>query len=478
MYKRAGGRSIRAIRYFKLINQQRFYRLFGQFNVNLSCTKQLIMRLSFRKVFFRAFLFISLLVTGFSSKGQSKEKVLHELNSLLINAVMDDLFPPPIASRIYTYPNIAFYECIRHADKTYSTLAGKLNGLTALTAPEKGTDHFIAACIAYSYTGQALIGSEYKFEDWRTAFLDSLKKNTDSILLNRSADYGKKTAQTIIAWMKKDKYGETRAMERFTYSQKEGHWQPTPVDFMPALEPNWRYMRPMTLRSASQFSPKEKLVFSKSKASLFYKNTKQVYEIVKNLDSTQKAIALYWDDNPNIGVERGHLHYFIHKISPAGHWVMITRQACLEKNVSLLKASQAYTLTTIALYDAFIACWDEKYRTDLVRPVSFIKKYIDEKWEPFIQTPPFPEFTSGHAVISNAAAVVLTKLFGDKYRFTDNTEIPFGIQPRTFSSFLEAANECCMSRVYGGIHYPETARISKIQGRQIGQYVLTQLLTR
>src|SRR5690349_14575538 len=99
------------------------------------------------------------------------------------------------------------------------------------------------------------------------------------------------------------------------------------------------------------------------------------------------------------------------------------------------------------------------------------------KWEPFIQTPPFPEFTSGHAVISNAAATVLTGLFGDHYSFTDNTEIPFGTQPRHFNSFLEAAKESSMSRVYGGIHYPETARISIIQGKQVGQYVLTTLLS-
>lgn len=201
----------------------------------------------------------------------------------------------------------------------------------------------------------------------------------------------------------------------------------------------------------------------------------QVYEISKTLDSTQKAIALYWDDNPNISVERGHFNYFLHKVSPAGHWIMITRQACLEKNISLIKASEAYALTSIALFDAFISCWDEKFTIDLVRPVTYINKYIDEKWQPFIQTPPFPEFTSGHAVISNAAATVLTGIFGDNYSFTDNTEIPFGIQPRSFSSFLKAAEESTMSRVYGGIHYLETARISGIQGRQIGKYVLNIL---
>lgn len=408
---------------------------------------------------------------------QTKEQTLHNLNSLLINAVMDDIFSPVVSSRIYTYPNIAFYECIRQEDPAYPALTGKLTGLTSLPVAEKGTDHFIAACVAFSKVGQALIGSEYKFEDWRKVFLDSIKNITDTSIFSRSVEYGNQFSAAIIAWVRKDQYAETRAMQRYTYTQKDGHWQPTPVDFTPALEPNWMYMRPLTLKTSSQFSPKEKLKYSMAKNSVFYKNVMQVYNIGKTLDSAKKSIALYWDDNPNISVEKGHFNYFLHKISPAGHWVMITRQACLEKNVSLIKASQSYALTTIALFDAFIACWDEKFKTDLIRPVSVIKRYIDEKWDPFIQTPPFPEFTSGHAVISNAAATVLTRLFGDNYSFTDNTEIPFGLKPRTFTSFLKAAEESSISRVYGGIHYPETARISSKQGKEIGKYVLSKLLS-
>ncbi|MBI5858412.1 MAG: vanadium-dependent haloperoxidase [Sphingobacteriales bacterium] len=436
--------------------------------MNFSASKKWV------KVFIPCFLFF-----GHTLFAQSKEKTLHELNSLLINAVMDDLFNPPVASRIYTYPNIAFYECIRRQDAAYPSLAGKLNGLEQLPSPanEKQTDYFVAAAVSFSHVGQALIGSEYKFEDWRKQFIDSLKTGGDSIVLENSVQYGKQLANAVIAWMKKDNYGETRAMMRYVYTKKEGRWQPTPVDFAAALEPNWGYMRPMTLKNSAQFSPKQKLVFNPSKKSVFYKNIMEVYKIGKTLDSVKTAIAWYWDDNPNISVEKGHLNYFLHKISPGGHWIMITRQACLEKNVPLLKAAQAYALTSVAIYDGIISCWFEKFQQDLVRPVTYIKKHIDEKWDPLIQTPPFPEFTSGHAVLSNAAAAVLTKLFGENYSFTDNTEIPFDIRPRTFSSFYKAAEESSWSRVYGGIHYPETARISIKQGRLIGQYVLNKLLS-
>ena len=233
----------------------------------------------------------------------------------------------------------------------------------------------------------------------------------------------------------------------------------------------------MTLKKADQFSPSKKLQYNMSKQSVFYKSLMEVYAIGKKKDSLQQAIAYYWDDNPSISVEEGHFTYFIHKISPAGHWIMIVRQVCLDKNIPVVRAFQAYTLAAISMFDGFIACWDEKYSTNMVRPVTVIKRQIDEKWDPLIQTPPFPEFTSGHAVISNAAAAVLTHLFGDNYSFIDITEAPFGIPPRTFSSFLKASEESAWSRVYGGIHYPETARISIQQGINIGRYVIKQCLS-
>ena len=419
-------------------------------------------------------LYASLLFLSNNLQAQAKEKTLHELNSVLINAVMDDLFTPPVASRIYTYPNIAFYECIRHESASFPSMAGKLNGLTELPTPPKGvvTDYFIAAVVSFSQVGQSLIGSEYKLENWRNSFLDSVKKGMDTSIFSASVMYGRQMASAIISWIRKDHYAESRGLMRYVASKGSGHWQPTPVDFTQALEPHWNTIRPMMLKRASQFSPKEKLIYSMKKESVFYKNVMEVYMTVKNLDSAKKAIAWYWDDNPNISIEDGHFNYYIHKVSPGGHWIMITRQACMEKNIPVVKASQAYALTAIAMFDGFISCWDEKFRTNLIRPITIINRQVDEQWVPLIQTPPFPEFTSGHAVISNAAATVLTGLLGDRYSFTDNTEIPFGIKPRKFKSFLKAAEETAWSRVYGGIHYPETARISIKQGIRIGQYVL------
>lgn len=424
--------------------------------------------------------FFSILFCSYhSSHSQTREQTLHNLNELLIHTVMDDVFSPIVAGRIYTYPNIAFYECIRNEDASYPTLTGKLTGLSALPVPptDPVPDFYIAAAVAFSRTGQSLVGSEYKLGDWRKAFLDSLRKITDTAVLSASEKYGNQVADAVIAWHKKDQYAETRAMPRYITSKKVGKWQHTPIDFAQGLEPYWKMIRPMTLKTAGQFSPAKKLKYDMSKQSVFYKNVMEVYQIGKKKDSLQQATAYYWDDNPSISVEQGHFNYFIHKISPAGHWIMITRQVCIDNNVPVAKAAQAYALTAISMFDGFISCWHEKYTEELVRPVTVINRYIDEKWEPLIQTPPFPEFTSGHAVISSAAAAVLSALFGDNYSFTDNTETPFGIPARRFPSFAKAAEESAWSRVYGGIHYPETARISIQQGKVIGKHVLKTCLS-
>ncbi|MFM6924601.1 MAG: hypothetical protein ACKOU7_03795, partial [Ferruginibacter sp.] len=235
----------------------------------------MIKQLSLKRVFFLSTLFLHLYVN--QAKAQDKAAVLHQLNSLLINTVMVDFFTPPVASRIYAYPNIAFYECIRQDDATLPSIAAKLKvpvGIPKATAAK--TDNFIAACISFSYVAQKLVGSEYKIEDWRKAFTDSILKTGDTVVAKNSILYGRKVADSILAWVQKDNYNQSRGMPRFTISGKLGTWQPTPADYAQAIEPHWRTIRPFTLKTASQFSPKEKLVFSLNKNSTFYKTMLEV----------------------------------------------------------------------------------------------------------------------------------------------------------------------------------------------------------
>lgn len=140
-----------------------------------------------------------------------------------------------------------------------------------------------------------------------------------------------------------------------------------------------------------------------------------------------------------------------------------------------METVNAYTITSLAIADGFISCWDEKYRSNLVRPETLINQNIDPDWLPILQTPPFPEYTSGHSVISGAASTVLTSIFGDNFAFDDNTEVQFGLPVRRFKSFSAAADEAAISRMYGGIHYRAAVEIGIKQGRDLGHFVVNKM---
>jgi hypothetical protein len=169
--------------------------------------------------------------------------------------------------------------------------------------------------------------------------------------------------------------------------------------------------------------------------------------------------------------------YFKQQISPGGHWVHITAQVLEGQEATTLESADTFAKVCIAIADAFISCWDEKYRSSLTRPETFINKYIDPDWKPILQTPAFPEHTSGHSVASTSAATILTSLYGDEFSFIDSTEVPFGLPTRHFRSFYEASNEAALSRLYGGIHYRPAIDKGVEQGRNVGLYVISTVST-
>jgi len=231
----------------------------------------------------------------------------------------------------------------------------------------------------------------------------------------------------------------------------------------------------MLIDSSNQFKPKPLIPFSKDTTSKFYKGVKEAYDISKHLTPEQINIALFWDCNPFAITTSGHMAIGYKKISPGGHWMHITGLVTQQAHLSFDKSVVALALVGSTLMDAFISCWEEKYDSNRIRPETYIDRYIDVKWQPVLQTPPFPEYTSGHAVISNAAAEVLTYLMGDNFTYNDNTEIPFGSGQRAFKSFRAAAAEASMSRFYGGIHYMESITNGNVQGVAVGNNVISKI---
>jgi hypothetical protein len=244
---------------------------------------------------------------------------------------------------------------------------------------------------------------------------------------------------------------------------------------MEAVEPHWNTIRPMVIDSCKQFPAPPPATFSKDTASTMYKLAKEVYAVSKQLNPEQLATAGFWDCNPFAVSTSGHMTIGFKKISPGGHWMDITGIATRQARLDLGHAILAHAVVATTLMDAFISCWDEKYKSNRIRPETYINKYMDVKWQPLLQTPPFPEYTSGHSVISTASAEVLTWLLGDHFSYTDNTEELWDIRPRTFSSFRQAAEEAAISRLYGGIHYRDAITGGQAEGKALGQKVVERL---
>ncbi len=406
---------------------------------------------------------------------------LHRSIRQITDAIVYDIFSPPVASRIYAYSSIAAYEVAIHEDSTYRSLAGQLTGFGAGPEPEAGKEYCypLASVQATLKVGRTFVFSEDKMDVF---YKDIMEEFRDSGLpddvFQRSIEYGTKVAEHVIAWSSRDNYKQSRSFPKYSIQNDQPTWKPTPPAYMDAVEPHWNKIRPFAIDSAQQFKPIPPTAFSTDKKSQFYKEALEVHDMVNNLTSEQREIAFFWDCNPFMMNVKGHVMFATKKISPGGHWMNITNVACKKTNADFIQSSEAYARVSIALIDAFISCWDEKYRSKLIRPETYINQYINEDWVPVLQTPPFPEYTSGHSVISSASAITLTSLLGDNFAFTDSTEVQFGLSARSFSSFLQASEEAAISRMYGGIHYRPAVEQGIIEGRALGTYILQKIKTR
>ncbi|GAB5398949.1 MAG: hypothetical protein Aureis2KO_05340 [Aureisphaera sp.] len=405
----------------------------------------------------------------------------HNSVDKVTQVMIHDIFSPPVASRIYAYPNVAAYEILASQSNEFSSLAGQIDHLEAIpSTSDELVNHELAALIAHMDVSKRLIFSEDRIQ----AFQDSLYgvwSKTNDAEFQASKQYGMQVADHIAAWLDKDNYKQTRTMPKFTVQTDDpSRWQPTPPSYMDGIEPHWNKIRPFLLDSASQFKPVAPPPYSMDKDSDFYKELEEVYavsqEITKNGDESEEIqIAQFWDCNPYVSVTRGHLMFATKKITPGAHWIGIAKIATKKANYDVTQTVYTYTHTSLAIADAFISCWDEKYRSNLVRPETLINEHMDDSWQPILQTPPFPEYVSGHSVVSGAASEVLTGIFGDNFSFNDNTEVPYGLPIRNFKSFRLAAEEAAVSRLYGGIHYRAAIDNGLDQGRALGQHFIKNL---
>ncbi len=386
-------------------------------------------------------------------------------------------FAPIVASRNYTYANVAAYECIAAGSPNrFYSLSGQLNDFSynaAAFAGIKNVDFNFAAILAFCTVGESVTFPEGSMKQ----YVDSLKEVADdrgmpSDMLNATIAFADTISKVVIGWSKKDNYLQLRSAPKYTVKNEPGRWVPTPPAYASALEPAWSKIRTMVLDSQHAFVPEPPIPYDmENKNGDYYKQVMAVKNAGDSLTDEQKHIAEFWDDLASKLNVIGHAQYVTKKFSPPGHWMNIVGIAAQDSKADFGKTVAAYALTSISMFDSFIECWAEKFRSNMPRPETVINAHIDPDWRPYLQSPPFPEYTCGHSTVSSASAEALTAIFGDNFQYTDSSELEFGIPNRSFKSFRQAADENNWARFYGGIHFHPSCIESTEEGQKIGAYI-------
>ena len=380
-------------------------------------------------------------------------------------------YSPPVASRAFGYLGVTAYEAVASGSPVLVSLAGQLHELTQLPKREAGKtyDESIvleaamarAAMLFFDHTGptgqRALAGLSSKLQGDTAAGISP-------DIIERSQNFGESIADHIALWAKSDGGDVIETMgfpADYALTPGPSHWVPTNAIRMQQtpLLPAWGNNRTFIIPDGASCPLPPPPDYSEDPNSTFYKQAFEVYTTSKNLTPEQRKIARFWTDDPMLSP------------TPPGHWNSMVLQIMERQHAPIETYVDVLARLGIAVADGFIGCWHEKFRYDLVRPVTYIRRLIDPTWESPILTPPFPEYPSGHSTQSASAASVLTPIFGENFAFDDATGEADGLQPRHFSSFWEAANEAGISRLYGGIHFRAAIEQGLEQGRCIGRYV-------
>ncbi|HRP32545.1 MAG TPA: vanadium-dependent haloperoxidase [Agriterribacter sp.] len=402
-------------------------------------------------------------------------KVMFEMTELMIH----DITNPPLAARFFSYALLAGYEVVVQNDTSFRSLHGIVNEYPDIKKPDevKGYHVQLSAILAMLETAQKMQPSGKQLAAFGASYLDSCRKaGFSEETITASGRYAQQISKAIVAYAKADKYNLISNLPRYTPLKGDAYWYPTPPGYMAAVEPYFNTIRPFFLDSADQFIPPPPAPYSTEKQSAFYKMLQDNFKQgASDLSDEHRLIAAYWDCNPFAVQDDGHLMVGLKKISPGAHWIGITTVVCRDTKKTFNEAMFIHTLVAMGLMDSFMACWDEKYRSNRVRPETAIRRQIDPHWKPLLQTPPFPEYLSGHSCASATSATILTHYIGNNIPFTDTVETRYGLPARSFKSFNNAAEEAAISRFYGGIHYMDAINDGLVQGKKVGEWLIRRV---
>jgi hypothetical protein len=410
-----------------------------------------------------------------SNAADYSSKVATEWMRTIEKIVVSEGKTPPVAARIYAYSAIGIYESVVPGMKGYQSLQGQIPGLLNLpnaraytklnytTATNEAVFEIASKIFVTLKPENAAI-----IEAIHSKYYSQTIKSEENEVVSNSVAFGKMVAKAIIDRANNDNYAGTKNLTYVVPSSlvNQSNWSPTGSVQVP-IEPFFGQVKCFSMTSSSVCTVKSAVPFSTEPGSAFYKQAEEVRTTTQNLTAEQKAIAYWWADGSN------------QNAAVSSHWLAIVDQIAEHKNFDLGKAAEIYAMVSISMADAFISCWDEKYKMNLLRPVSYVNRFVagNANWQPLLSTPAMPEYPSSHSVASAAASDVLTHLLGNM-SFTDSTNTSLGYQPRTFNSFTDAANEAAISRLYGGMHYRESIENGLKQGREVSKAVIGRIKMR
>ena len=318
------------------------------------------------------------------------------------------------------------------------------------------------ATITRSFFENTSAANMNSIDSLETAFSNRFQTETDAVKIQNAVNYGHQVATSIFNWSKTD--GGHQAYlhitdPAYTAPTGEGLWVPTFPAFGAPVHPYWGENRSFITNIAAATQPVAPTPYSAAEGSAFYKMVNELYTVSLSLSREDSTIAKFWGDQPG-------------NLNVPAHATNILTQLITKNKLDLTAATAAYALHGIAMYDASISVWKTKYHFNQLRPITYIRSIMGHtNWNSVLPTPPHPEYTAAHAVISAASAVVLEKFFGKNYAFTDHSyDASYGA--RTYSSFDEYAKEAGRSRLLAGIHYAPSIAVGLTQGRQVGNKVM------
>jgi hypothetical protein len=276
---------------------------------------------------------------------------------------------------------------------------------------------------------------------------------------------GARAAQHILMLRQND---GSSAIVPYAPASDPGKWRPTPPAFAPALFTEWGQVTPFVLTTVDQFRGKGPLDLASRRYAHDVEEVRMLgsaTSAVRTADQTQ--IALFWLEPSVDG------------------WSRIARTVSADAHLDLWQNARLFALITLAMADAYIAQFDEKYHYSFWRPVTAIQEgdndhnppiVGDPAWMPLRPTPPFPEYSSAHAAVGAAAAEALERFFDTDDMAFSMSSPTAGNAVREFTGFRHAAEENGVSRIYIGFHFRHSVQDGLKMGRRIGRFVAQRIL--